>query len=892
MLGKGIRSGVKRLFRLPLTSDARAAADADAELRVFLAERVDYLVRRGMPPADARAEALRRLGAPLSDTTLLLHASAARRERHMRLRDMMHDFLHDFRYAIRTLRRDARFAAFAALILGVGIGATVIVFSVANALLVRPLPFQDPDRLVWIENGLGAGLSAQTIQVANYLDYEQQNRSFEGLGAYMAFYGIGDTRLSGEGASARLSVVPVSRNFFPVLGVQPILGRQFSAEESLRWNGPKVVLLSNALWRTRFASDPGIVGRSITLNDAAALVVGVLPASFDFGAVFAPGTRIDMFVPFPLTDETDRWGNTISVVGRLKDNVTLGQAAAESRMLGARITAAASRRNEFDPRLTSLREHVSGRVEGALGVLAFAVGVVMLIVCANMSNLLLVRATTRRKEMAVRAALGASRRRLVRQMLTESVVLSSFGAALGMVLAIVGTRAVARLDAVALPLLGGVRIDPSAVAFTLILAVVTGLAFGLVPALNVPAAVHEELKSSGRAVTEGKRGNWTRSFLVVAEIALACVLLVGSGLLIRSFLKVMEVDLGFRPGRVATLRVDPGAGWTTSRERMNAYFDEVPTRTSALPGVQSVALADRLPLGSNRSWGVAAKGRTSERSDWQPAFVRVVSEGYVGTMGMRLIAGREITIHDGPKSEPVIMINETLARALWPGEDALGKVMSADGDRRVVGIIGDVRHLALEEGAGNEMYIPMRQTGDFPAVNLVIRSTLAPVSLGAAVRNALQSVMPDLPTNDLRTLSQVVDKAVSPRRFITLLLGAFAVFALVLALLGIYGVISYTVSHRTQEIGVRIALGASSGHVQRRIIGETLALASAGIAIGAAGAWLLGRALRGFLFGVTPTDPLTFGAMLFVLAAVAVLSGWVPARRASRIDPIGALRSN
>lgn len=813
----------------------------------------------------------------------------------MPLRETIGDLTHDLRYALRTLRRDTAFTVFAVVIIALGIGASTTVFSVANALLVRPLPFREPDRLVWIANGgdgaASAGLSGQTTQVGHFVDLVAQNRSFSELAAYFAFYGVGDIKLSGQSDAIRLSAVPVSQNFFPLLGVRPIIGRVFNADESA-WHGPKAVLLSYALWERRFAADSSLVGRPITLNDESVIVVGVLPASFDFGSVFAPGAHIDAFVPFPLTAETNRQGNTLAIVGRLKPGVTLASAAAELRVLGPQIEAARPE-NSFGPRVTSLRDRVSGRIRPALAVLAFAVAVVMLIVCANLANLLLARATTRQKEMSVRAALGAGRRRLVRQVLTESVVLSALGATLGLAVAFVGTRAIAHMDAVSLPLLGDVRIDASALAFTVVLAFVAGLAFGMVPALQIrESSMHDALKISGRSTTDGKRGQWMRRSLVVSEIALACVLVVGSGLLLRSFLKVLDVDLGFRPEMVASLRVDPDRRRLTSQAGFVAYVDDVLRLARQVLGIQSAAIADGLPLGSNRSWGVRAKGASYAKGQSPGAFVRMASDGYLDAMGMHLVAGREFTPQDASASELVIMINETMARTLWPGESALGKVVITDRERRVVGVVGDVRHLALEQSAGLEMYLPIRQTGDFSSINLVVRTTLPPASLAASVRNALMPIAPNLPSNEFQTLRQIVDRAVSPRRFFTVLLAGFAGVSLGLALLGIYGVISYTVNHRTQEIGVRIALGASPGLIQGRILRETLDLAAFGIVLGTIGSWLLARTLSSFLFGVTSTDPVTFVGMLIIVATVALVSGYLPARRASRIDPSVAFRSS
>jgi predicted permease len=801
--------------------------------------------------------------------------------------------LQDLRYAFRALRRDAAFATFAILVVGLGVGASSTVFSIVNAVLIRPLPFRNPDRLVWIVNHEeNSDLSGQTTQVGHFLDLREQNQSFSDLAAYFAFYGVGDNKLTGQGEPERLSGVPVSANFFQLLGVQPRLGRLFTAEEC-KWNGPKVVLLGHGLWVRRFASDPGIVGRALTLNDEPVTVVGVLPASFDFASVFAPGSHIDLYFPFPLTAETNRWGNTLAIIGRLKPGAKLPRAQAEAAILSKHLTEAHERdRNDFAARLSFLREHVSGRLRPALLVLACSVGVVMLIVCANLSNLLLARTATRQKEIAIRTALGAGRGRLIRQMLTESVVLSCCGAALGIVLAVAGTRALAHLDAISIPLLQDVRIDAGILGFTLLMAVLTGLIFGLVPALQVRAfSIHDALKDTSRGSTEGKGHTWIRSGLVISEVAFACVLLVGAGLLIRSFLRVLDVNLGFRPERAAAVRVDPSQQHSTQAQH-NTYFDEVLRRARDIPGIGAAGLTDALPLGRNRSWGSGVKGVQYPKGQYPDAFVRIVSDGYIKALGIPLIAGRDITERDTPSTELVILINQTMARSLFPGQNAIGQIIQPDKDRRVVGIVGDVRHLALEQGAGNEMYIPIRQTGDFASVDLVLRTTLPSAELASAVRAALKSIAPNLPRNDFRTLQQLVDKSVSPRRFVVMLLGGFALFALILAALGIYGVISYSVNQRTQEIGIRMALGASAGDLQARIIMQTLELAVIGMLVGGAASWILARTLSGLLFGLTPGDPVTFLAMLTVLTAVAALAGYFPARRASRIDPMVALRSN
>ena len=576
----------------------------EEEFSEELAAHVDLLAaeneKAGMPPDEARRAAILRVG-----------GREALREMHREERGLT--FLEvlgqDLKYAVRTLRRDAGFFFAAIAIMGLGIGASCTIFSVVNTLLIRPLPFKDPARLVWIanhEDGTG-DLSGMTSQVDHFLDLRAQNKSFDDMAAYMAFYGVGDAKLIGDGEPERLTSVPVSQNFFPLLGVEPQLGRQFTADEC-KWNGPRVTMLSDGVWRRKFGADPNIIGRVLPFDGGPVTVVGVLPASFDFATVFAAGSRIDIFEPFPMSPETNRWGNTLSIVGRLKPSVSVQQAQAEATLLAELDTQAHKDRNDFEPRVSALPEHVSGRLRPALLLLVSAVGVVMLIVCANLSNLLLARGTTRQKEIAIRAALGAGRARLMGQMLTQSLLLSCSGAVAGLLMAFAGTRVLAHLTAVSIPLLAEVRIDGSVLGFALLVAVATGLVFGLAPALQVPRfALSDTLKDSNRGSSHGRASNWIRSALVVSEIALACVLLAGAGLLIRSFLRVLDVDLVFHPERAAAVRIDPNSGYKT-QEQQNAYFSDALHRILDVPGIEGAGLSDALPLGRNRSWGVAAKG--------------------------------------------------------------------------------------------------------------------------------------------------------------------------------------------------------------------------------------------------------------------------------------------
>jgi predicted permease len=618
--------------------------ELDEELQTHFSLLVEENLRRGLSTDEAIREARLKMGNVVS-----------LREEHRDTRGLplVDTLLQDLRYTFRILRRDPGFALFAILIVGLGIGASAIVFSVLNTLLLRPLPFKDAESLVWIANN--KSVPEQTTQVGHILDAREGNQSFAELAAYFAYYSIGDLKLTGAGEPERLTAVPVSENFFRALGVEPQAGRVFNADEC-RFNGPGAVILSDALWKRRFASNSEIIGKTLELNGKPVRIVGVMPASFDFSSVFTPGSRVDLFSPFPLTKETNRMGNTIAVVGRLKPGATLASAQAEFDVLGQRLTAEHQKdRNEYQPVLSSLQAHVTRRVRPALIVLACAVGLVMLIVCANLSNLLLARNAARQKEMAIRVALGAGRRRLIRQMLTESIVLSGAGAVTGVAVAVIGTRVLTQLDAFSIPLLANVQVDLGVLAFTLISAVVTGLTFGIVPALQVPAIhVNETLKDTNRASSGGRKHAWIRSSLVVTEIAIACLLLIGTGLLIRSFLRVLDVDLGFQPEQLATLRIDPGPEYSTEARR-NAYFDEALRLVQNTPGIEACGLTDVLPLEGDRSWGVAGVGQVYTRENFPSAFVRIVSNGYFKAMGIPLLAGRDFTEHDTAASEQVII---------------------------------------------------------------------------------------------------------------------------------------------------------------------------------------------------------------------------------------------
>jgi predicted permease len=795
----------------------------------------------------------------------------------------------DVRSALREIRRDFRFYAFAALIIGLGVGANTAVFSVMSPLMLRPLPFEDPEELVWVAHRETGGMSSVTSRTSNLRDFRAMNESFEALTGYMAFFEYESYNLVGDGQPERLVGVSVAQNFLDVLGVQPLIGRNFVEEESI-WDGRPAAILTHGFWTRRFGADPGMVGRSITLNDQPTHVVGILPATFGFSSTFTPGSRVDFLRPFPISDETDRWGNTLAIIGRLRPGATVESSQADLDLIVQRLQEADPNRWGLGAVVSGLQDQISGGFRSAMLLLAAAAGAVMLIACANLSNLLLARGPKRRKEMAIRSVMGANRKRLLSQLMLESLILSLCGALIGVVIAYGATEAVAGTTAVKIPMLQAVSIDGTVLLFTLGVAVAAGILIGIVPALQMSEGQEAStLRDSSRGSSESRKHTGVREILVVAEVAMACILLVGGGLLLRSFASVLDVELGFRPDGVVAWRVDTNQPFDSLPARVT-FYEQLVANVEAVPGVEAVGLSDCLPLGRNRSWGIRAMDQPEDEEHQYTAFPRIVDHRYISAMGIPLLSGRQFSPDDTWETGNVVIINETGAQRIFPGEDPLGRFLLIGGEREVVGVVEDVRHQSLEQGSGIEMYMPMTQMG-WGTLDMVIRSPLPPQSLFGGVRAAIQATDPTMPTGDFRTLNAVVDRAVSPRRFTLLLLGSFAGTALLLAALGIYGVLSYSVSQRIPEIGIRMALGETGGQVLGRVVARTMTLAVVGVAIGAGGSLVVSRLMESLLYGVGSTDALTFLSMSTVLLSVAALAGFLPARRASRTDPVVALRS-
>ncbi len=862
-------------------------SDLDAELQSHIDLAIEENISHGMSPEEARRRALIRFGGI---------QQAKEHQREARGLPWLDILLQDLRYTFRTLRRDSGFTTIAILILALGIGANIVVFSVVDTILLRPLPFPEANRLVRIAPKVSkCGASCATYSTDAVQEFQRQNKSFSDFTGYDAFTAPGNWKLTGNGVPLPVSQIDVMDNFFHTLGVQPLMGRLiFTAEES-KPNGPSVVVLSYPFWKRQLNGDPNIIGKAISFGNKPTTVVGVLPDTFDFGAIYAPGTRMDVFTPY-LYDQVREYGNMISLTGRLNPGVTLAQAQAEADLLFPTLDGSVKKgyKGQYTAHLWDLKEFISGSLRRSLIVLWGAVGLILLIVCVNLSNLLLARAAARSKEFAMRSALGAARSRIVRQLLTESLILSAAGAILGLGLAFAAVFYLAHQDSIALPLLSSIRVDKTALAWTLFIAVSSGVLFGIVPGLRIASGnLQDALKDSAASTTSGQGTARLRASLVVSQIAIACVLLIAAGLLLRSFLRVFDVDLGFTPSRASAILLDYPHG--LDRGAKTAAFDrEVLHRIEQIPGVQTAAITDSLPMSRNRSWWIAAKGKHYEPGELPGTFVYVVTPGYLNAIGMRLIKGRDMAWEDNDPKQAVVIINETVARYLWPNEDPIDRIAVVGGtDARVIGVIADVRETSAEAKSGWQMYVcaAAPQFGQNDS-HLVIRSALPASTLQPTVLAALRQLNPGQPAADLKPIQDIVDHASSPRRFFVYLVGIFAALGLILAALGIYGVVSYSVTQRTQEIGIRMALGATLTRVQLDIIRATLQLAAIGIAVGAIAALATSRLIASLLFGTEPTDPITFLAMVLILGAIALLAGYIPAHRASRINPMVALRNN
>lgn len=875
----GLRRAFARL-RASLTG-ASLDHDLEAEMAAHLDLAMEDNLRRGMAPEEARRQALLRFGGTLQ---------AKERHREARGLPALEVLGQDLRQAARTLRRDRVFASVAVLILGLGLGANVLVFSVVDTLLLRPLPFPDAGQLAWLagNHGLG-GLSDRTYRVDAYEQFRAANRSFSDVAAFVPNYALSESTLVGPGEPRAVSFVWVTGNLLPLLGVRPALGRLFTDEEARGQR--RAVVLGHAFWQRELGGDPHVVGQGLRLKEGTVYVVGVLPPGFDFGGVFAPGLKVDFFRPLRL-DDVRTWGHLLALVGRLQPGVTVPQAQAQATALFPNLKDGSHPGWVTDVKttVTGLQEHVSGRLRRALLMLWGAVTLTLLIVCVNLCNLVMERTAARRPELAMRSALGASRGRLARQLVTESALLWAAGTLLGLTFAFGATAWLAHQEAFALPLLNTLRVDGRALAWTVAAAAVGTVLFGLISIPHLPGRdLQGPLRGGGARVSPSSTQERLRAGLVVAEVALAFVLLIGAGLLLRSFQRVLDADLGFEPAQAAVLKVKADA--TLGPEQRGAVRRAILERVMALPGVEAAGFTDLLPLERNRSWDLSAKGRDRSPTGNDSAFVYVVTPGYFEAMGMRLLRGRGFTWDDTSTSEPVIVINEAAARREWPGQDPLGRLAQGigQGDTRVVGVVADVRESSAEVASGPAVYVPVTQAAPEGA-ELVVRSRLAPAVLGPSLRRTLRELDPGQPAAELRPLQRVVDHAVSPRRFVTVLVAAFAALGLALAALGIYGVIAYSVAGQRQAIGIRRALGATQGRVQLDVIGRTLRLAARGLAIGALASLALSRVIAALLYGTEPTDPATFAATALLLGMVALVAGYIPARQASRVEPTIALR--
>src|SRR5437016_1716956 len=810
----------------------------------------------------------------------------------------MTNFLQDIQFGFRMLLKSRGLAAIAIFALALGIGANTAIFSVVNTVLLRALPYPQPDQLVWFWESQ-PNLEQAPFSAADFLDYQAQNQSFQQVATIRRL----SFNLTRQGATERIPGMVATPNVFSLLGVHPILGRDFLPEEGA-FGAPRRALLTFGLWQSHFAGDRAVVGRSLTLDNQPVQIIGVLPANFRYGGtdvllwVNPVNVVPEVFSTFPDWERNirnNRETHYLSIVGRLKPGVALSQAQSDINTIVARLHQQYPVTTGHNVRLIPLRELSAGPVRQTLVILLGVVGLVLLIACANVANLLLSRAVTRRREIAIRTALGAGRLRIVRQLLTESMLLSLVGGVLGLALAWGLVRLLVAASPEQLPRVQEIALDLRVLLFTLGVSLLTGLLFGLAPALAATRhSLGHFLKEAGRGGAEGLAHNRLRGVLVVTEVAFSLVLLVCAGLLGRSFVRMLEVNPGFRPDHMVTMWMNFTSANYAPKGRPTQFLEQLIPRAAALPGVEGVAISNDLPLeGDDTTTGLSdVEGRAPFPRGQQPLVgVHAVNPGYFRSMGIPQLRGREFSASDNANSTPVVIINQKLAETLWPAQDALGKHFHLMGDKQseVVGVVGNVLHNGLGESVSLESYLAFPQN-PWSYVGLAVRTHGDPGAVYGAVRSLVEQIDPELPVHDMRPMEQVVAETMASRRLTLWLVGAFAALAFVLASVGIYGVMSYAVTERVHEIGVRMALGAQRRDVLRPVVGHGMRHAAIGLLLGSVAAFLAARAMTTLLFGIRPGDPLTYIGIALVLALAALLACYIPARRATSVDPMVALR--
>jgi putative ABC transport system permease protein len=822
--------------------------------------------------------------------------------------DAMMTLWQDLRYGVRMLLRSPGVSVIAVFALALGIGANTAIFSVVNAVLVRQLPYENPERLVLVwERFLRQGLEQVPVSAPEYTEYREQNKSFEQIAAFDTV----DFNLTGSDDPERVPGASAAASLFSLLGVKPELGRTFAPEEN-EAGRDTVVVVSHGLWQRRFGSDPNLVGRMLQLNGRSYTIIGVMPPKFNFplslfgikGVQFTQPAELWTPLVFTPAQMKSRGSRGLGIIGRLKPGVTLAQASAEVQSIANHMRERYP--DSYPPdgwgaSAVSLHEQVIGSIRPTLYVLLGAVGLVLLISCTNVANLLLARAAARQQEMAIRTALGAVRRRIIRQLLTESILLGLIGGGCGLVLAMWGIDLLAAYGAQTLPRISEVNLDARVLGFTFLISILTGAIFGLAPALTSSKLdLNESLKEGGRSSTSGVGHKRLRSVTIIAEFALALVLLIAAGLLIKSFWRLQQVDPGFNPNNVLTFQLSLPRDKYPENQQVAAFYQHAIEHIKALPGVTSAGAATILPLsGSNSDQSFVIEGRIPQGLSAIPdEELRTVTPDYFRTMNIPLLKGRYFTDSDVEKAPQVVIINQALARKYFSGEEALGKRMTVDDPRKpdaewvtIVGVVGDVRHNGLNIAAKPEWYAPHLQNPRRTMVLVARTASADPTSITASIRRSIAEMDKDLPVYNTRTMERVIAELIAPQRLSTFLLGIFATLALALASIGIYGVMSYTVTQRTHEIGIRLALGARNTDVLKLIVKQGMTLAMIGVGVGLIGAFAVTRVMASLLYGVSAIDPVIFSSVALLLATVALVACLVPARRATKVDPMIALRS-